>query len=329
MPVTSGVPQGSILGPLLFLFYINDLPSHIAHSKTFIFADNTKISKVIQTVQDCHLLQSDINNINIWSTGSHLSFHTDKTFYIHFLSPKQTPVCFVKQLNGSPVNVLQSCKDLGVTFSSDLSWSIHISNILEKAYCSLYFIKQTLPSNSTPIHIKKKLKYLSMILPIVTYASPVCRPSLLQDIKALEKLQKRATKYILNNNSIDYKTHLTYLNTLPHMYHLELTDIMFYVTSRRNPDSHFNINNFITPCTNTGYSTRSNSSFKLKHHHATTNTYHHFYFHRLPQLWNSLPPINPSWPLHTIRNTIITYMSNHFATHFNPDNPCSYHLVCP
>ena len=108
-----------------------------------------------------------------------------------------------------------------------------------------------------------------------------------------------------------------------------MTDIMFYVTSRRNPDSHFIINNFITPCTNTGYSTRSSSSFKLKFHQATTNTYRHFYFHRLPQLWNSLPPINASWPLHTIRNTILMYMSNHFATHFNPDNPCSYHLLCP
>ncbi len=80
------------------------------------------------------------------------------------------------------------------------------------------------------------------------HLSQVWRPLLLKDIIALERLQKRATKYILNYSPIDYKARLISLDILPLMYRLELNDIMFYVTSKKNPDSHFDINNFITPC---------------------------------------------------------------------------------
>lgn len=88
-------------------------------------------------------------------------------------------------MNGKLIKFVDSCKDLGVVFTSTLSWFDHISKVLEKAYRLLYFIKRTFPPESTPTHIKKAL-YLSLILPVMTYASPVWRPSLLKDIKALE-----------------------------------------------------------------------------------------------------------------------------------------------
>ncbi len=223
---------------------------------------------------------------------------------------------------------MQSCKDLRVTFCSDLSWSAHVDRILEKTYRSLYFIKRTFPPKSTPTHIKKSL-YLSMILPLLTYASQIWRPLLLKDIIALERLQKRATKYILNYSPIDYKARLIGLNILPLMYRLELNDIMLYVTSKKNPDSHFNINNFITPCSSSEISTRSQTAGKLKHNSVSTNSQRHFYFNRLPCLWNFCPPLNLNFSTSTTKSTLITFMFSHFHHHFNPNNPCTFHLVCP
>jgi hypothetical protein len=71
-PVLSGVPQGSILGPILFLLYVNDLPDAIKNSKVSSFADDTKVFKCIDSVSDANLLQSDLSSLGNWSTNSGL-----------------------------------------------------------------------------------------------------------------------------------------------------------------------------------------------------------------------------------------------------------------
>ena len=85
LPVISGVPQGSILGPLLFLLYINDLPSSIVHSETFLFADDTKYLRPISSSNDHFLLQSDLDLLSKWSTEWKLTFNETKCSPTHHL----------------------------------------------------------------------------------------------------------------------------------------------------------------------------------------------------------------------------------------------------
>ena len=205
---------------------------------------------------------------------------------MRFCNPRRHPICFDYHINGSSIKVLNSCKDLGVIFCSDLSWSTHIDKILSRAYQSLYFIKRTFPITS-PTKVKKLL-YLSLVLPHVTYCSQVWRPYLCKDFIALENLQKRASKYILNDSSLNYKDRLLSLNLLPLMYRLELNDLMFFVSSYKNPCNHFHILNFISF---NSHNTRSSSTFKLNHHSARINVQSNSYFHRLPRLWNSFPSL--------------------------------------
>ena len=118
-------------------------------------------------------------------------------------------------------------------FSSDLSWGEHIRSIASRGYQTIGLLRRAFPA-STPVRTKKLL-FLSLVLPKLTYCSPILRPNLIKDILLLESVQRRATKFILNDYSSDYKTRLTSLKLLPLMYRLELNDIMFLSHLLRTP----------------------------------------------------------------------------------------------
>ena len=126
----------------------------------------------------------------------------------------------------------------------DLEWKTHHDIILSKAYKTLGLVRRTFSSSIPPL-AKVKL-YVSLIRSQLMYCSPIWRPYLVKDINNLEHLQRRATKYILNNYIFDYKTRLLKLELLPLMYTFELSDIMFFIKSIKNPTSSFNIHHFIS-----------------------------------------------------------------------------------
>ena len=114
-----------------------------------------------------------------------------------------------------------------------------------------------------------------------TYCSQIWRPHLLKDILALEQIQCRATKYILNNYSFDYRSRLIHLNILHLMMQLELYNIMFFVRCLKGPTDAFNIYDHVTFCTS---STHSSTHLKLQHTLSRTNSARHFYFNKIPRL---------------------------------------------
>ncbi len=135
-------------------------------------------------------------------------------------------------------------RDLGITITNNLSWSSHIKDICSKAYRSLFLVKRTIAITS-PSHIKKSL-YLSLVRSQLSYCSQLWRPRLIKDIILLENIQGRASKYILNNFVIDYKSLLILLNVLPLMYHLELLDLLFVLKCLKDPPDNFDIFNYIS-----------------------------------------------------------------------------------
>ena len=156
LPVESGVPEGSILGPLLFIIYINSLPDAVLHSKTLIFADDTKCFRHIKSLSDQQLLQADLNLLSSWSAVSCLSFNPSKSVHISFSS--KLPKSYI--LNNCPINLPASHKDLGVIVSSDLMWHHHHDHILRKAYKTLGIIRRTFShSNSATTKLKLYFSY--------------------------------------------------------------------------------------------------------------------------------------------------------------------------
>ena len=118
LPVTSGVPQGSVLGPLLFILFINDLPDIFNHSNCFLFADDSKF--ICKT--NCSDLQSDVDSFTHWCTQNGLKINKDKCNFIIFNG--KFPDCIF--VNNQPIHSINLLKDLGLLVSSDLTWSNHI-----------------------------------------------------------------------------------------------------------------------------------------------------------------------------------------------------------
>jgi len=154
---------------------------------------------------------------------------------------------------------------------SYLSWREHVKNILSRAYKTLNLIRYSLSSGHSP-QIKKIL-YLSLVHSQLTYCSQIWHPHLLKVIIILEKIQHRATKYILNDFTSDYRSRLIALKILPLMMQLELYDVMFLIRSLKGPTNAFNTDNHVT--FHTG-SSRSSTHLKLKHVLSRTNSARHF-----------------------------------------------------
>ena len=167
---------------------------------------------------------------------------------------------------------------------------------------------------------------MSLVRSQLTFCSPIWRPHLLKDIKSLERIQRRATKFILGDSSKDYKSRLVTLKLFPLKYLFEMIDIFLFMKCPKDPPSNFNILNYVTFNHN---STRSGSSNKLKRTSSSSTTTRFFYFNRLPLLWNSLPPLNLDQSLPTLKSQVRNYLWSHFTSHFDHQDPCLYHFLCP
>ena len=142
MPVVSGVPQGSVLGPLLFLIFINDLPASVT-SKTRLFADDCILYRHITEQNDCTILQNDLNNLATWENTWGMQFHPQKCNSLS-ISKSRTLFKHNYTLKGHILESVETAKYLGITLSTTMSWEPHINNITTKANKILGFLKRNL-----------------------------------------------------------------------------------------------------------------------------------------------------------------------------------------
>ena len=123
--VTSGVPQGSLLGSVSFSLFVNDLPETVTSCRVSIYADDTKVFKEINTPNDASALQVDLMSVNCWSESTGLQFNEEKC-HVQSITRKKKPINFSYKLNGVPVETTRCEQDLGVCVSSDLIWKNHV-----------------------------------------------------------------------------------------------------------------------------------------------------------------------------------------------------------
>jgi hypothetical protein len=199
--IDCGVPQGSILGPLLYLIYVNDI-AHATDAKLFSFADDTSLcvsdsnsSTLFQTAN------TELNKLYEWFCANRLSLNANKTKYIVLRSPyiKCPPEDLKVVINGIPISRIgknlkeDSCKFLGISIDEHLTWKHHLSQMNNKLSKALFTMKQVqkfLPTNSL------KTLYFAMIHPLITYGILAWGNASSTILNKSIKLQKRAIRLI-------------------------------------------------------------------------------------------------------------------------------------
>ena len=189
--VVSGVPQGSVLGPILFFAHINDIVN-AATSNLRLFADDCVCYRVIENASDCRLLQDDINNLGLWAKTWGMRFQPSKCNIIT-LTRKTSPVLFDYALNGEKLIKVDSVKYLGVCITSNLNWDKHIQAICNKGNRILGILQRNLSFCSRDV---KLAAYKGLLRPVLEYASSVWDPHQTHLQDRLESVQRRSARFI-------------------------------------------------------------------------------------------------------------------------------------
>jgi len=198
--VTSVVPQGSVLGPLLFLAYVNDIWTNI-ESTIRLFADNCVIYRKIINNGDVEELQKDLDRLGEWAVENAMKINPTKSKAVRFTRAR------VKDpLNYSLMNALipeaRSCKYLGIILRSNLSWVDQVNYTVKKAWKALHFTMRIIKKGNSNT---KSLAYMSLVRPILEYGVACWDPYREGQISALDRVQKKAVKFAHHTSSSNWE----------------------------------------------------------------------------------------------------------------------------
>jgi hypothetical protein len=196
LDVISGVPQGTVLGPLLFLLYINDLPKSAPHSDTRLFADDSLVYRTISTATDATVLQDDISNLERWEQEWQMEFNPHKCSVIRIVPQSKKCIPTSYTLHGVTLSIADSSKYLGVDLNKDLSWDKHITTVVGKANKTQGFLRRNFSACTKTV---KRETYTTMVRPSVEYAASIWDPTSVKNITLIEKVQRRGARFVTGN----------------------------------------------------------------------------------------------------------------------------------
>ena len=304
IPVTSGIPQGSVLGPTLFNVFINDLPSTVdSHMK--LFADDTKLYRTVDSKADSDLLQMGVNTVTNWSNVWQLPFNESKCKVLHYGRKNQGfEYTLAAGTNTFTVPSDDEERDLGVLFQQNLSFSTHAADAAKRANIKLGMIKRSFSA------LQKKgflSLYKTIIRPTLEYCNSVWYPILKRDEDILEKFQQRATRLLPELKQQAYPDRLRELQLPTLAYRRQRADQIQIFKIRKgfgrvNPSKFFQLA--------TGSTTRGHD-FKIVKQRFNIRLRQYSFSIRSVNNWNALPKevVNAA-TINQFKSSLERYLSN-------------------
>jgi hypothetical protein len=231
LPVVSGVPQGSVLGPILFILFIDDISNicigrpSVSHK---LFADDLKLYSTIQSDYDRAAIQGALDRLQHWCFDWQLNINIDKCHVLH-IGRKPTNCTYF--INGRQVGATDVVPDLGVYIDPLLKFDEHINKIIGKAYSRVGVLFKGFASRNIAV---LKLAYVTYIRPLLEYASNVWSPHLIKHINAIERVQKRFTKRIPLLSRLSYPERLALIDLEPLELRRLKADLVLYYKCLHN-----------------------------------------------------------------------------------------------
>jgi hypothetical protein len=315
-PVISGVPQGSVLGPLLFVLYINDIVENL-QCKCYLYADDMKIYTVVKSQDDIARLQLDVNEVVDWAENWLIKLNVSKCKVLSINAKNKNKSQYSINTGNNP-SVLASVeleKDLGVSIDNNLSFENHISEIIQKSNKILGVIKR----NFKDLNLKTfSLLYKAVVRSHLEYAQAVWSPYKLKHIDALEAVQRRATKILPSLRHLSYSERLKKLS-LP---------TLTYRRARGDMIEVFKMVQGIYDAkscpllTHSSYLATRGHQHKLFKKSCHTGTRKNYFTYRIVDMWNSLP-------VGVINASSVNSFKNNLDKHWRDENFVFNHRANP
>ena len=280
LPITHGICQGSNLGPLTFLLYVNDLGLSIKNSNYKLFADDTVIYCSRNKFDDAlKEIKEDLESINEWCEMNNMGINFKKTKVMVYGKKNATRKNqnVILEVKGNRIHQVKTYKYLGVTIDENLTFNCHINNVIKSANHKLYLLKRIRRFLNIETAV---LLYKSHVLPILEYGSILFMKSSIKHLERLQVIQNMGIKTALevskraNTNMIHKQVNL---NLLDERREIQLLKYMFLKT--KNP--------VFLDKGNNGRITRSLSSVKLKVPHFLNSIAQKSVYYQGSNLWNN------------------------------------------
>ena len=280
-PVVSGVPQGTVLGPLLFLLFINDLPDNLK-CRVRLFADDCIVYNIIDSEQNSRDLQNDLEVLAQWERRWGMAFHPEKCSILSICN-SNSPYLFRYKLKGHVLERTSSSKYLGVNIFSNLNWGGHIDKIVNKANEVLGFLRRNLKTNN---RVVKERAYFSLVRPHLEYCCSIWCPFQKDDIRKIEMVQRRAARFVLNryhntSSVSDMLDELRWTSLETRRQNCQLSLMYKIVHNLVDVPA----DQFLVPAYGR---TRSNHSYKFRQFSCRTNIFRASFFPKVVPVWNTL-----------------------------------------
>ena len=221
--VSSGIPQGSVLGPILFLIFINDFPL-VIQAFIKLFADDAKIYQIVSSLAEVAQLQDVLDNSVDWALVWKMFFNFKKCKHMHLgIHDMNQTYTMKKDQEEVPIEKVEAEKDLGVIIDNKLTFSKHISTKIKVANRNLGLVFRTFTYIDKDIFLNL---FKSIVRPHIEYASSVWSPVFKKDMIALENVHRRATKLVKSIAHLSYSDRLRKLGLPSLEYRRERADVI-------------------------------------------------------------------------------------------------------